>query len=115
MSSTIAPVPDPEEGLDAGGVLFDRRLYEIMPKLEGITADRIKVVFGGSVEVDTRDLEQVSSYRGLLLGEDVAVVIRASVTRIGWSHGPVGSEGDTETFHSATLKVHTYEIEGGTA
>jgi len=109
MSAAPATAP-PDESEDAT-TLFDRRQYEALPKYDGHTATKLKIRFGGSVEIDINDLDQLEYYRTLILGDEVSLTVDASVAKVNWGHETKESTGRVVS-HSVGLKVHSYDING---
>jgi len=110
MSAAPATAP-PDESEDAT-TLFDRRQYEALPKYDGHTATKLKISFGGSVEIDINDLDQLERYRHLILGDTIALEVEAEVAKIHWGHETKQANGLKVVSHSVGLKVHSYDIDG---
>lgn len=82
----IAEVPDYDDSHDreaaiakAEPELFDPEPFSIAPKVDGQTADKIVIRFGGSVSWDATDAEGRALYDKLMLGQDVELRVAGHV------------------------------------
>jgi hypothetical protein len=109
-SGSVTVEVDADQLEAAAGELFNAAAYDTRPKLDGHTADKVKIAFTGSVEVDLMDVDQLEHYKSLLLGEEVELKIHASVAKVNWAHAEKGEDLITEVATSVGLKVHSYDL-----
>jgi hypothetical protein len=87
--------------------LFDAEPYSLpIPKLDGHTADRLVLAFGGSVELDRLVDEDLRIIELLLLGRDVRFVVEATVAGKGFSHAARRDE-EEQVGYTVKLRVHS--------
>jgi hypothetical protein len=98
--STVVPVVDDD-------AIFDASSYDLpIPKLDGHKADRLTLSFGGSIELDWRDEENLELIERLHLGEDVGLHVTTTVAGKGFSHTAKAEDGESVGYQ-IRLRVHS--------
>lgn len=86
--------------------IFDPAPYDLpIPSLDGQKADKVILSFGGSMELDRTNEDDLQLIDSLLLGRDVRLSIIASVAGKGFTCS-VKEDGDS-TGYRVQLRVHT--------
>lgn len=100
---------DTGEVTDGDGELFDPKPYDApVPKLDGHKADKLKLAFGGSVEVDLMLEGNLEHFKSLRFGQEVELTVTAIVGKKHWAIR-TDDEGTETVTHTVGLSVHSYE------
>jgi hypothetical protein len=78
-----------------------------LPGMDGYTAERLTVSFGGGVELVTNDAHAVEWLNGLRGSQDVTITVTATVKRKGFVFpDEIGGEAG----YGVSLKVHSIAL-----
>lgn len=100
-----APAPTRDDELFDGGTFQSAK-----PQVDGEDADKIRVVFSGTWELDPMLEDEVAFWNRLAMGQSLDLQVQAEVTGIGGKYKR--SEDDTETITGvATAKIaHVHRL-----
>ena len=83
-----------------------------IPGMDGYTAEKLAVTLSGGVEfTDVTQADDVAFVKSLTLGQEVRLVVTATVTKKGHSLTPGRDEmTDDKLAYGVGLKVHSLEV-----
>ena len=92
--------------------MTDSTLPHPVPRLDGHTADRLTLTFGGTLELDRAD-DHLALLEAMALGQDVDLMVTARVSSKGFVHAlrsPKPNDPDVDAVtYAAKLKVWSAE------
>jgi hypothetical protein len=68
------------------------------------------LAFGGSIELDRTDQDDLDLLERFKLGEDVALAVTAKVAGKGFGHALKGEDEEKVVTHRIALKVHSLDV-----
>lgn len=92
--------------------IFDAARYDLpIPTLDGHKADKLVVNVAGSIELDRTSEEDLSFIEGLRLGQEVSLVVSATVTRKGFTFAAGKEDASPQAGYGVGLKAHSLEVD----
>lgn len=81
-----------------------------IPGLDGYRADRLALMFSGSVDLDRTNEDDLELVNGLKLGSTVEFKVQATVTKKGFTLSVGKEDSPDQTGYGVGLKVHSLEV-----
>ena len=78
-----------------------------IPGMDGYRADKLTVSFGGGVELQVTDVDDLNFLKTLELGKNVSLTIEAVVVRKAHTLTPGNETTDAQLGYGVALKVHS--------
>lgn len=93
--------------MSAPAALLDASVYDLpIPTADGLKADKLRVSFTGTIELDRTNTDDLEWFESLRLGRDVTLDVDALTVAKPQGYQP-SEDGPGVTTLQATLRVHT--------
>jgi hypothetical protein len=87
--------------------VFDPSPFDLpIPTVDGLKADKLRVSFTGTIDLDRTDLDDLELLEKLKLGRDYPFTVEATCVSKPQAYSP-SEDGPGTTLVQATMKVHT--------
>jgi hypothetical protein len=85
--------------------LFDSTKYELpIPKMDGSRADVLKIAFGGTLELDLANPEDLDLLAYLKLGREITLELDVAVAAKSMKIGKPNDDGDQKVTYAVGLR-----------